>query len=89
MAPSIKADSRPSLKIIENDEENAIAGATVPIPETNLSDSSNPLLSSAILETTSSDGAFEEMRLRNSANFISISRVKSGSIGLNGTSIFS
>jgi hypothetical protein len=51
MAPSIKAASKPSLKIIENDEENAIAGATTPIPDTNRSDSSNPFLSYAILET--------------------------------------
>jgi hypothetical protein len=51
MAPSIKAASKPYLKIIEKDEENAIAGATTPIPETNRSDSSNPFLRSVILET--------------------------------------
>jgi hypothetical protein len=38
----IKADSNPSLNIMEKDEVNAIPGAIVPIPETSLSDSSNP-----------------------------------------------
>ena len=42
IAPMIKADSNPSLNMIENDEVKAILGAIVPIPETNLSDSSNP-----------------------------------------------
>jgi hypothetical protein len=42
IAPIINADSNPSLNIIEKEDEKAIPGAIVPIPETNLSDSSNP-----------------------------------------------
>lgn len=49
MAPIISADSSPSLNIIENEVENASVGAITPVPVTNLSDSSNPLLISTTL----------------------------------------
>src|ERR687894_2842708 len=34
IAPSIRADSKPSLNMIEKEEENAIEGATTPVPDT-------------------------------------------------------
>ena len=48
MAPIISADSNPSRNIIENDVENAIVGARIPVPDTSRSDSSRPPLISIV-----------------------------------------
>ena len=52
----MRADSSPSLNMIENEVENASEGAIVPVPVTNLSDSSRPFLISTAFASTSGYG---------------------------------
>ena len=69
-----------------NDDVNAIAGASVPVPLTILSDSSKFLLIAIATSLISSKSACCLIKLLSSANWNSTSRVKSGSIALNGIS---
>ena len=68
IAPKINTDSKPSLKIMANDDVNAIAGASVPVPLTILSDSSKFLLIAIATSLISSKSACCLIKLLSSAN---------------------